>query len=163
MGRSRKTNAFMIQTEKDSLLALFDDARKWCQGNDAMDSRGQSVHFDAAEAVSWDLVGGLCHLFGWARANTLFASLSLHIAGRRHLSTPRKTREMAAMSALMDFNDAEGTTYDVLINRLRKLPVWQGRRAPKAESGEVVEESGAPLALPDLPAAAHMDSEHIPL
>jgi len=119
----------MIQDEKDKLIELFDDEHRWCQGVDASDQQGQAVHFDDEQAVSWDLVGGLCHLFGWKRACELFEPVSRHIAGRKHLNSPSQSREIAAMSALLDFNDNDDTTYEMVIGRLRELPVWHGRRS----------------------------------
>jgi len=119
----------MIQEEKDRLLELFDNERHWCRGVDAMDEEGQAVHYNDEQAVSWDIVGGLCHLFGWKRACRLFEPVSRSLAGRRHLSSPTQSQEIAAMSALLDFNDNDDTTYDIMIARLRDLPVWHGRRA----------------------------------
>jgi hypothetical protein len=120
----------MIQDEKDQLIALFDDENRWCQGLDAADLNGDSVHYDAEQAVSWDLVGGLCHLFGWKRACSLFEPLSRHLAHKRHLTSPSAPNiEIAAMSALLDFNDDDDTTHEIVMTRLRELPVWHGRRA----------------------------------
>jgi hypothetical protein len=119
----------MMQDEKDKLIAFFDDECKWCQGIDAMDQDGQAVHYDDEKAASWDLVGGLCHLFGWQRASRLFEPISRHFTRQRHLSSPTQDVEIAAMSALCDFNDADETTHELLMSRLRDLPVWHGRRA----------------------------------
>jgi|CXWL01.1.fsa_nt_gi hypothetical protein len=119
----------MIQDEKDRLIALFDDESNWCQGLDAADLEGQSVHYDDKQAVSWDLVGGLCHLFGWKRACNLFEPLSRHIAHRRPTGLPSfKNAEIAAMSALLDFNDDDDTTHEIVMDRIRNLPVWHGKR-----------------------------------
>lgn len=119
----------MIQDEKDKLLALFEDERRWCRGVDAMDQDGQAVHYDDEQAVSWDIVGGLCHLFGWKRASRLFEPVSRNLAGRRHLHSPSQSQEIAAMSALLDFNDNDETTYEIVMARLHELPVWHGRRS----------------------------------
>ena len=119
----------MMQEEKDKLIALFDEEGRWCRGVDAVDENGQAVHYDADQAVSWDVVGGLCHLFGWKRACQLFEPMSRHLSGRRHMNSTTQSQEIAAMSALFDFNDDDGTTYDVLLARLRELPVWHGKRA----------------------------------
>jgi hypothetical protein len=119
----------MIQEEKDKLISLFDDEARWCRGVDAADARGQAVHYDDKNAVSWDIVGGLCHLFGWKRACRLFEPISRHLTGERHLAAPLENQEIAAMSALLDFNDDDGTTYETMMTRLRELPVWHGTRA----------------------------------
>lgn len=119
----------MMQEEKDQLIALFDDSGRWCRGVDAADANGHAVHYDDEKAVSWDVVGGLCHLFGWKRACQLFEPMSRHFSGHRHLNSPSQTREIAAMSALFDFNDHDSTTYESLLLRLRDLPVWHGKRA----------------------------------
>ena len=34
---------------------------------------------------------------------------------------------MSCMSALIDFNDNESTTYELLLERLREVPVWRER------------------------------------
>lgn len=122
----------MIQDEKDKLIALFEEQARWCQGVDATDGGGQAVHYDDEMAVSWDLVGGLCHLFGWKRACQLFEPISRHLSGRRHLPTPTQNQEIAAMSALFDYNDHQDTTHESVMNGLRELPVWHGKRAATA-------------------------------
>ncbi len=33
------------------------------------------------------------------------------------------------MAALFDFNDDDDTTYEMMIGRLRELPVWRGGRS----------------------------------
>ena len=124
----------MMQEEKDKLIALFDEEGRWCRGVDAVDENGHAVHYDADQAVSWDVVGGLCHLFGWKRANKLFGPLNKHLSGKkrtaglRHLST-EATNEMLAMTALLDFNDDPETTYELSVSKLHDLPVWHGRTA----------------------------------
>lgn len=118
----------MMQEEKDKLLALFDDEHRWCRGVDATDREGNAVHYDDAHAVSWDIVGGLCHLFGWKRACKLFEPIRRYVTGRRHLGWRSQNLTIAAMSALFDFNDAEGTTHEMVILRLRDMPVWRGKR-----------------------------------
>lgn len=121
----------MIQDEKDRLIAFFDVESNWCRGMDAVDADGNAVHYDDDAAVSWDIVGGLCHLFGWKRACKLFEPMSRHFAKRRHLATAfQPNTEMVAMSALFDFNDDDGTTHELFMDRLRGLPVWHGRSAP---------------------------------
>jgi hypothetical protein len=123
----------MIQDEKDRLIALFDAESSWCRGMDAVDADGNAVHYDDSAAVSWDIVGGLCHLFGWKRACKLFEPMSRHFAKRRHSATAaRPNTEMAAMSALFDFNDDDETTHELFMDRLKGLPVWHGRSASVA-------------------------------
>ena len=119
----------MMQEEKDKLIALFDNRHRWCQGFDASDGKGNSVHYNDEQAVSWDLVGGLCHLFGWKRASELFEPMSRHVSGRRYNDSPMHSKEIAAMTALFDFNDDEETTHERIVSSLRELPVWHGRRA----------------------------------
>ncbi len=120
----------MIQDEKDKLIALFDDKRRWCRGQDAADADGHVVHYDDEQAVSWDLVGGLCHLFGWKRACTLFEPVSRHLSGRRPLKWSIKNLQIAAMTSLLNFNDDADTTHELVMSRLRDLPVWHGRGQP---------------------------------
>lgn len=119
----------MFQEEKDKLIAFFDAENRWCQGVDAADQNGQAVHYNDEKAVCWDIVGGLCHLFGWKRALELFEPISRHMAGRRPVGTATRKTAMAAMSALCDFNDQEDMTREGVLERLRELPVWHGRRA----------------------------------
>jgi hypothetical protein len=114
----------MTQDEKDRLIEFFDDEKRWCRGTDATDKRGQLVHYDDEKAVSWDIVGGLCHLFGWKRASRLFEPISRQLTGRHHAVAPMENQEIAAMSALLDFNDDDGTTHDLMMARFRELPVW---------------------------------------
>lgn len=120
----------MIQDEKDKLIALFGDERRWCRGHDAADAEGHAVHYDDEQAVSWDLVGGLCHLFGWKRACTLFEPISRHLSGRRPLKWSIKNLQITAMTSLLNFNDDADTTHELVMARLRDLPVWHGRGQP---------------------------------
>ncbi|MBK8267953.1 MAG: hypothetical protein IPK83_06450 [Planctomycetes bacterium] len=123
----------MVQDEKDRLLQLFDAPDKWCQGIDAANEDGGPVHYDADDAVAWDLVGGLFHLFGEKRATQLFETIARHAARgnikRRVSRWDTRGSDMVAMSALLDFNDADETNYDVFVETLRQIPVWHGRRA----------------------------------
>ncbi len=139
----------MVQDEKDKLLELFDDEVRWCQGIDAVNQRGEAVGYDDETAVSWDLVGGLFHLFGQKRGARLCETIARHVvpSDERRRTTHYDTRsaDIVAMATLLDFNDAEETTHDVLIDRLRGLPVWHGRRSNQADdaseaAGEVVGE-----------------------
>ncbi|MBI4582342.1 MAG: hypothetical protein HY718_21790 [Planctomycetes bacterium] len=115
----------MTQQEKEALLSLLCTPARWCQGMEASDAAGESVPYDDAGAVAWDLTGGLCFLFGWERATELFPELEPHITGR----TPGPGDEKAAipsMTALQDFNDRPGTTHDALLARIQTLPVLGG-------------------------------------
>jgi len=114
----------MIQDEKDKLIALFADETRWCRGVDAADQHGRAVHYNDENAVSWDIVGGLCHLFGWRRASELFSSISRHLTGKHLAAAPLENQRITAMSALLDFNDDDHTTYGLMMTRLRELPVW---------------------------------------
>lgn len=118
----------MLQEEKDRLIALFKEERNWCREADATDAEGQSVRYDNEQAVSWDLVGGLCHLFGWKRASQLFGPISRHLTGKKQVMAPVKNQEMTAMTVLLNFNDDTDTTYERLMERLHALPVWHGHR-----------------------------------
>ena len=122
----------MMQEEKDKLIEFFGDKRRWCKGLDAKDEQGESVHYDDEQAVAWDLVGGVCHLFGWPRALKLFEALSRHVAHQRHLDSAFRGQSMAAMSSLLDFNDEKSTTHELIMTRLSDLPVWRGRTAGSA-------------------------------
>lgn len=117
-----------MQEEKDRLVALFDDVYRWCRGVDATDRDGNAVHYDDEHAVSWDIAGGLCHLFGWKRACKLFEPVRRHVTGRRHSSWRVQNHAIAAMSSLLDFNDDAGTTHEMVMVRLRDMPVWRGKR-----------------------------------
>jgi len=104
-------------------LALFGEPRRWCREVDAVDSQGQSVHYDDENAVAWDVVGGMCHVFGWQRACELFALVSRHLVGPHSSHTFSRT-DMVAMDALQEFNDHADTTFDLVVTKLRQLPIW---------------------------------------
>jgi hypothetical protein len=116
----------MTQDEKDKLLTLFADAKHWCREAEARDEAGEPVRFSDATAAAWDLVGGLCHLFGWQRACRLFVQLGRHLLGLTP-TVDSNDEAMACMSALIDFNDDESTTHELLLARLRDAPVWRGQ------------------------------------
>lgn len=123
----------MLQEEKDRILGLFDHPQRWCQGIDATDIGGRSVPYDAAEATAWDLVSGLIKLFGEKRAIRLCESIARSVTRgdpkRRFDRWDLRNPAMSAMTALLDFNDDAQTSHDVLMDLLRNLPVWNGRRA----------------------------------
>jgi hypothetical protein len=112
----------MLLEEKERLLSLFDCEDRWCQNAEARDAQGEAVHYDSDAAVAWDLVGGLCWLFGWARATELFGQVSRHILGR-HRSTRYAQTAITAMAALVDFNDDSNTDFPTILGKLQGLPV----------------------------------------
>lgn len=116
----------MMADEKDQLLDLFANETQWCQHCEAQDQNGDPVHYDDEAAVAWDIVGGMCHLFGWRRARELVRQLHRHIGGRQGLGWSQDA-DIAAMSGLFDFNDASDTTYEKVVAALQDLPVWRGR------------------------------------
>jgi hypothetical protein len=116
----------MTPDEKEKLLTLFAQENRWCRGCEARDGVGDPVCYDDKAAVAWDLVGGICHLFGWTRGRELFGQIHRHIGGR---PGPRRGQDeaMAAMAALFDFNDSLDTTYDKVMATLQEMPVWRGK------------------------------------
>ncbi|MGD2108661.1 MAG: hypothetical protein PVI86_04650 [Phycisphaerae bacterium] len=110
------------------MLALFDDEQRWCTGCEARDGEGEPVTYNDEAAASWDIVGGLCHLFGWRRACQLFEQVHRHIVGPSAVRF-RQNSDMLAMGALCDYNDASTTTYETLLSTLEAMPVWRGRSA----------------------------------
>ncbi len=113
----------MMQEEKDRLLALFSERSAWCQDCEARNRRGEPVRYDDGTAAAWDLVGGMCRLFGWERARSMFLHVAHHMAGWRRERFVRDP-ESLAMTALLNYNDQPGTTYDHIVGGLRSLPVW---------------------------------------
>jgi len=123
----------MRQDEKDKLLTLFEKQSQWCKHVEARDKRGQPVHYDDKTAVAWDLVGGMCFLFGWERACALFKEVERHVSGLQRCRAARAP-EMAAMAFLKDFNDKRDTTYNLIMAKLRDVPVQNRGRSPLAGS-----------------------------
>lgn len=119
----------MTQDEKDMLLALFGDEERWCQHAEARDGKGHAVHYSDETATAWDVVGGMCHLFGWERACELFMHVGRHVTGLEQ-SPEIQDGEIAAMAALQDFNDKRSTKYELIIARLRNMPLQGGRLSP---------------------------------
>jgi hypothetical protein len=122
----------MLQHEKEKLLELFESKSRWCQHVEARDKRGHPVHYNDATAAAWDVVGGMCFLFGWERACQLFMQVGRHVAGVKPVHGLRD-REMAAMASLVDFNDRHGTTHELVITSLRDLRVYS--RKPSTVAG----------------------------
>ncbi len=121
----------MTQDEKNKLLDLLGNEGKWCRETDARDEQGDPVHYDDEKAAAWDVVGGMCRLFGWSRACELFGQVARHFTG----SQPPRTLqdpEMGAMAVLQDFNDDQNTTYTSVMAQLQGLPVSQGRPSSAA-------------------------------
>lgn len=114
----------MMQNEKTRLLALFADERKWCQRVEARDAQGHPVRFDDQRAAAWDVVGGMCLLFGWPRACKLFPQVGRTVALAKRPLVGCRDREMSAMTALLDFNDDQSTTHALILARLREVPVY---------------------------------------
>jgi hypothetical protein len=119
----------MMQDERDRLLALFEDESRWCQRVEARDKQGHPVRYSDERAAAWDVVGGMCFLFGWDRACKLFVQVSREVTG---LKRGRVVRDpaMSAMGSLQDFNDKRDTTFDLIMERLRKMRVYSRRLAP---------------------------------
>lgn len=121
----------MTQDEKDRLLDLLDNEAKWCREADARDDQGNPVHYGDEAAVAWDIVGGMCRLFGWDRSCELFVVVAGNVAGARP-GDPDQDQGMRAMAAVQDFNDDPDTTYESVITKLRDIPISQGSPSPAA-------------------------------
>jgi hypothetical protein len=116
----------LLPREKELLLAFLGHENRWCRRAEALDANGDAVQYDAETAVSWDVTGAMCHLFGWSRACALFAQLDRHLHGKRQSrSWPFRDVEMDAMTALQDFNDRPETTFNILREMLETAPVWR--------------------------------------
>jgi hypothetical protein len=118
----------MSPDEKEKLLELLHDKQRWCKDAEARDQQGNAVRYDDESAVAWDLTGATCFLFGWQRACELFRQLDRHITGRRRRRFLRQNTDIASMTALQDFNDLGGTTYEAIATQLNSMPVWRGNR-----------------------------------
>lgn len=124
----------MLNDEKERLILLLDDERRWCQDAEARDRDGNPVRYDDETATAWDLVGAMCHLFGWPRARQLFQQVCRHLAagvGGRVSRDP----EIAAMTCLQDFNDERSTTRDMIVGRLRGLRVGRSHQTAGGPQG----------------------------
>lgn len=113
----------MLEDEQAKLLSLFSEEQRWCQNAEACDRNGSPVRYGDADAVSWDITGAVCRLFGWGRGSVLFDQMYRHVTG-----APIKTRynqdpHIASMTALQSYNDREDMTFDELIEKLRTMPV----------------------------------------
>lgn len=127
----------MMPDEKAMLLALLEHQGKWCRDAEARDAKGDAVRYDDDAAVAWDITGAVCRLFGWRRACVLFVQLEKHVVGKRKpVGVPPTDQSIDAMKSLQDFNDGADTTFDLLYERLKAMPVWSGgSRADGAPMG----------------------------
>jgi hypothetical protein len=119
----------MMQHEKDRILTLLESKGRWCQHAEARDRRGHAVRYDDPTAVSWDLTGAVCVLFGWARALELFSQLERQVVGRKRVSKhlfglQNNDPEIRSMVAVQEFNDQADTTYELVMARLEALSVY---------------------------------------
>jgi hypothetical protein len=122
----------MKPDEKARLLALFAYPGNWCRDAEARNAYGDSVTYDNETAVSWDLTGALCRLFGWHRACLLFGQVGRHVVGKHALGRrPRADSGIHAMRVLQDFNDQADITFDTLRERINTIPV--SRRGSRAD------------------------------
>lgn len=117
----------MTPEEKGQLLVLLGHKEQWCQQAEARDAQGDPVRFNASAAVSWDITGALCRLFGWSRAQVLFGQLERHLLGGKHPYRYNRVPEIDSMVALQVFNDRADMTFETLFSRLASIPVWRGR------------------------------------
>ncbi len=114
----------MLPHEKDKLLALFESETRWCQDAEARDARGSAVKFADPRATAWDITGGMCCLFGWKRARTLFGQFERHIHKRRRLHGFRRDAEIESMVTLQAYNDRPETAFAGILTLLETMPVW---------------------------------------
>lgn len=129
----------MTPDEKAQMLALFDEEHRWCQDCEARDGAGNPVTYNDEAAVSWDLVGGICHLFGWKRGAQLVGQIHRHIT-KGAAARFAQNSDAAAMTALLDFNDDAAMSFDQFVTTLRAVPVWRGG-AHAAEADESADHS----------------------
>lgn len=123
----------MMQNEKDRLIALLADGSRWCRQVEARDAAGRPVCYHDERATAWDLVGGMCRLFGWERAQRLFPHVGRSVARMQRHRADFRDHRAAAMSALLDFNDERDTTHALIIARLREMPVYYREPARAAQ------------------------------
>lgn len=129
----------MMTDEKRQLLEFFKDEASWTRDVEARDRSGTPVHYDDPTAVAWDLVGGLCRLFGWRRACTLFGQVQRHVADgeRRSFGWPAAQTDIEAMRSLQEFNDSATTDFNHLYEQLQSMPLsvpGVRRGAPSGDS-----------------------------
>ena len=139
----------MLPIEKQDLLSLFADRRRWCQQAEARDAQGNPIRFSASAAVSWDITGALCRLFGWSRACILFGQLERHLLGGKHPYRYNRVPEIDSMVALQVFNDQTDMTFETLLSRLASIPVWRGRSRRTDNLEQPVSQSSGNDRIPD--------------
>lgn len=118
----------MLPIEKHNLLCLFADERRWCQQAEARNEVGEAVRYDDPSAIAWDITGGMCKLFGWRRALALFSQLDRHVHNVKRDRCWGANPEIASMVAIQNHNDEDGTTYEMIIEWLETMPVWDSHR-----------------------------------
>lgn len=120
----------MTPEEKGQLLVLLGNAEQWCQQAEARDAQGDPVRFSASAAISWDITGALCRLFGWSRACVLFGQIERHLLGGKHPYRYNRVPEIDSMVALQIHNDRADMTFETLLAQLASVPVWRGHPRP---------------------------------
>jgi hypothetical protein len=116
----------MLAAEKGQLLSFFDSAASWCQDAEARDGNGTPVQYDDPAAVSWDLTGGLCRLFGWRRTGILFSQLERHIIGKKAPYRYDCDPVISSMLVLQKHNDDPNIGFETIRGELESMPVWTG-------------------------------------
>jgi hypothetical protein len=124
----------MMQNEKEKLIAFFADKSRWCQQVEARNAAGTPVCYHDETATAWDVVGGMCRLFGWERAQRLFPHVGRNVARLQRHRSDFRDHQAAAMSALLDFNDERDTTHTLIMARLREMPVYYRELVRTAQS-----------------------------
>lgn len=128
----------MVADEKSRILTLFSRKSAWCRNAEARDEDGTPVQYDDPRAVSWDLPGGLCHLFGWRRTSVLLPQIERHITGKKRPYRYDEDPVIASLVALQTYNDCAETDYDSIHTALASMPVWAGAgRLPEATAQNV--------------------------
>lgn len=113
----------MTSQERDRLLSLLLDGRRWCQSAEARRADGQAVNYSDPDATAWDLSGAVCHLFGWRRARELFVQIDRQVHVEDGAGPVAGDAAIAAMVGLQRWNDDPGTSHPDLLDLLERLPV----------------------------------------
>ena len=116
----------MLPDEKNRLLALFENDRRWCRDAEARDTYGNPVKFHDPLATAWDITGAICCLFGWKRACTLFGQLERHIHKKKRLRGLKRDAAIESMVTLQAYNDCPETAFEVICALLKTMPVRSG-------------------------------------
>jgi hypothetical protein len=129
----------MLPTEKDELLAFFENERRWCTEAEARDAHGSPVKFHDPLATAWDVTGAMCRLFGWKRARTLFGQLERNIHNRRRpIRGFNRDAAIESMVTLQAYNDRPETAFEVILTLLKTMPVWTRVSRPSNASARPV-------------------------